>query len=86
MGLRGAVPITRFGAVLRGVNPGGGTRVPTAFLQELLAREIAAKLGAEVSVLVKSAGELSAVVSENPLSAPDAEQPRPLVAFAPGSL
>ena len=51
-------------------------------LAATIAGEIAAKMDVEVPVVVKSAGELSAIVSENPISAPEADQARLLVAFA----
>jgi uncharacterized protein (DUF1697 family) len=53
-----------------------------ARLTATIAGEIAAKMDVEVPVVVKSAGELSAIVSENPISAPEADQARLLVAFA----
>ncbi len=51
-------------------------------LAATIAGEIEAKMDVEVPVVVKSAGELSVIVSENPISVPDADQARLLVAFA----
>ncbi len=46
-----------------------------------IAAAISAKLGFEVPVIVKSAKELAAIVSENPLAAKAADPSRLLVAF-----
>jgi len=47
-----------------------------------IAAAIAAQLKVEVPVVVKSAGELAAIVSENPIRVATPEHPRFLVAFA----
>ena len=54
-----------------------------ARLAATIAGEIAAKMDVEVPVVVKSARELSAIVSENPIPVAEADQARLLVAFAP---
>ena len=47
-----------------------------------IASAIASKLNVEVSVVVKSAKELSAIIADNPIKAEASEHPRLLVAFA----
>jgi uncharacterized protein (DUF1697 family) len=44
-----------------------------------------ARFGFDVPVVVKSAGELAAIVEQNPLAAPGVDPSRLLVVFAPGA-
>ncbi|HEY2561264.1 MAG TPA: DUF1697 domain-containing protein [Caldimonas sp.] len=107
--------MTRFVALLRGVNVGTANRVPMAGLRALLsglgytevatllnsgnaafsavggssarhARAIAAalveQLGVDVPVIVKSGGELAAIVAANPTAIEAPDRSRFLVAFA----
>ncbi|HEX4236183.1 MAG TPA: DUF1697 domain-containing protein [Caldimonas sp.] len=106
--------MSRFVALLRGINVGTANRVPMATLRELLsglgyaqvatllnsgnaafsasgsavrhARAIAAALAAqldvEVTVIVKTAAELGAIVAANPIAIAAPDHSRFLVAFA----
>jgi uncharacterized protein (DUF1697 family) len=50
-----------------------------------IAAAISGKLGIEVPVIVKSAGELAAIIAENPIRVPAPEHSRLLVAFVQNS-
>jgi uncharacterized protein (DUF1697 family) len=106
--------MSRFVALLRGVNVGSANRVPMAELRALLsglgyarvatllnsgnaafsaasgtaarhaqtvAAALAGQLGVDVPVIVKSAGELDAIVAANPIAVEAPEHSRFLVAF-----
>jgi uncharacterized protein (DUF1697 family) len=106
--------MTRFVALLRGVNVGSANRVPMAELRALLsglgytqiatllnsgnaafsaasanaarhaqaiAAALAGQIGVDVPVIVKSAGELGAIVAANPIAIEAPDHSRFLVAF-----
>jgi uncharacterized protein (DUF1697 family) len=56
-------------------------KAPPARVAAAVAGSIAAELKVDLPVIVKTAGELAAIVRENPLAAPEVDPPRLLVAF-----
>jgi uncharacterized protein (DUF1697 family) len=72
--------VSRFVALLRGVNVGKGKRVPMAALRQLLAA-LAKTLHVDVPVIVKSSSDIAAIQKENTLASIATEPSRLLVAF-----
>jgi uncharacterized protein (DUF1697 family) len=89
------VPMAEFRSLLRGLgfsgvctllNSGnavfGAARAPSAKLAASIAAAIRRELAIEVPVVIKSAGELAAIVAENPFASAAVDPSRLLVAFA----